>query len=147
MEYAGAEQLMHVGIQQLSRQRGSGRCSVGGLEAGAVASILDHHVAGGVRFDDVWLGDAGQGVKHPGHATHVLCFVAHVDLVAQECTQFVDELERAVPRERRPQPLGHAHRAPQQPQVGLHLGMDAGARDLDDHVASVMHARRVDLGD
>lgn len=112
-----------------------------------MATILDQHVAGGVGLNDMWLCDAGQGIEHLRHAAHVLRLVAHVDLVAQEGTQFVDELERAVPRERRPQPLGHAHRAPQQPQVGLHLGMDAGAGDLDDHVASVMHARRVDLGD
>ena len=85
MEYAGAEELMHVGIEQRPCQLGSGRCPVGGLQTGAVASILDQHVAGGVRLDDVRLGDAGQRIKHLGHAPHVLRLVTHVDLVAQEC--------------------------------------------------------------
>ena len=31
-----------------------------GLQAGAVASVLDQHVAGSVGLDDVWLGNAGQ---------------------------------------------------------------------------------------
>src|SRR3546814_3768028 len=71
MEYAGAEELMHVGIEQRARQRGSGRGSVRGLQAGAVAAVLHQHVAGGVRLDDMRLGDAGQSIKHPGHAPHV----------------------------------------------------------------------------
>src|SRR3546814_10461391 len=83
MEYAGAEELMHVGIEQRARQRGSGRGSVRGLQAGAVAAVLPQHVAGGVRLDDMRLGDAGQSIKHPGHAPHVLRLVAHVDLVAR----------------------------------------------------------------
>src|SRR3546814_7722915 len=64
MEYAGAEELMHVGIEQRARQRGSGRGSVRGLQAGAVAAVLHQHVAGGVRLDDMRLGDAGQSIKH-----------------------------------------------------------------------------------
>src|SRR3546814_2093394 len=78
-----------------SSDLGSGRGSVRGLQAGAVAAVLHQHVAGGVRLDDMRLGDAGQSIKHPGHAPHVLRLVAHVDLVAQECAQFVHEVERA----------------------------------------------------
>src|SRR3546814_16300550 len=58
------------------------------------------------------LGDAGQSIKHPGHAPHVLRLVAHVDLVAQECAQFVHEVERAVALQRRPDPLDSAQRPP-----------------------------------
>ena len=46
----------------------------------------------------------------------------------------------------RPDPLGDAHRAPQEQQIRLHLGMDPGAGDLDDHIATIMHARWMDLG-
>src|SRR3546814_1960173 len=89
MEYAGAEELMHVGIEQRARQRGSGRGSVSGLQAGAVAAVLDQHVAAGVRLDDVRLGNAGQGIEHLGPAQHVLSLGTPVDLEAQEWAQFV----------------------------------------------------------
>ena len=85
MEDAGAEELMHVGTEQRPCQCGSGRCAVRGLQTGPVASILHKHVAGGIRLDDVRLGDAGQGIQHLGHAPHVLRLVTHVDLVTQEC--------------------------------------------------------------
>src|SRR3546814_11193181 len=47
MEYAGAEELMHVGIEQCPCQRGRGRRAVRGLQAGPVASILHQHGAAG----------------------------------------------------------------------------------------------------
>ena len=47
--------------------------------------------------------------------------------------------------QRRPDPLGYAQRASKQPQVSLHLSVDAGPGDVDDHVATVMHACRMDL--